>query len=159
MSFDESVPEFRALEITSEVVARRVLELQHVSYQIEAELIGVPHLPPMLETWQDLAACAETFFGAFVGENLVGVVSYRLEDTVLDVHRVMVRPSFFRRGIARALVEFAMAREDGVRCVIVSTGTRNSPAVNLYLKLGFRAMDDLEVEPGLWITRFEKTVI
>jgi ribosomal protein S18 acetylase RimI-like enzyme len=148
--------EIRALKITQKVVAERVLEIQHASYRIEADLIGFDDLPPLLETWQDLAQSGEVFFGVLIGDDLAGVISYQIQDAVLDIHRVMVHPSFFRRGIGRALVEFVQARESDVQRVIVSTGTRNEPAVNLYLKLGFRAVDDLEVIPGLWITHFEK---
>jgi ribosomal protein S18 acetylase RimI-like enzyme len=110
----------------------------------------------LLETWQDLARSDEVFFGAFIGDDLAGAISYQIHDAVLDVHRVMVHPNFFRRGVARALVEFVEAREPGVQRVIVSTGKRNEPAVNLYLKLGFRAVNDIEVVPGLWITNLEK---
>lgn len=151
--------EIRALEITHRVVAEQVLRIQHASYRLEADLIGFDALPPMLETWQDLAGSGETFFGAFIGKNLAGVISYRLENAVLDIHRVMVHLDFFRRGIAKTLVGFVEAREHGVRRVIVSTGKRNEPAVSLYLKLGFRAVGDLEVVPGLWVTRFEKLLV
>jgi ribosomal protein S18 acetylase RimI-like enzyme len=148
--------EIRALKITDQSVAERVLELQHASYRIEAELTGFPDLPPLLETWQELAESGEVFFGAFSGDALAGAISYKLHGTVLDVHRVMVDPDFFRRGIARALVEFVESQEPDAKRAIVSTGKQNAPAVSLYLKLGFRAVGDLEVAPGLWITRFEK---
>jgi ribosomal protein S18 acetylase RimI-like enzyme len=152
----EIVSPIRKLEITDRVVAEQVLEIQHVSYRIEAELIGFDALPPLLETWQDLAESGETFFGAFVGHDLAGAISYKLQDAVLDIHRVMVHPDYFRRGIAQKLVGFVQAREQDVKRVIVSTGTRNHPAVALYLKLGFRVLGDVEIVPGLWITRFEK---
>ncbi len=148
--------EIRKLEITDRVVAEQVLEIQRTSYRIEAELIGFDALPPLLETWQDLAQSGELFFGAFIGEDLAGVISYKLQDAVLDIHRVMVHPHFFRRGIAQKLVGFVQAREPEAQRVIVSTGTRNHPAVALYLKLEFRVLDNLEVVPELWITRFEK---
>jgi ribosomal protein S18 acetylase RimI-like enzyme len=148
--------EVQKLEITVQSVAERVLEIQHAAYRIEAHLIGFDALPPLLETWQDLAQSGELFFGAFIGENLAGAISYKVENAVLDIHRVMVHPGFFRRGIAQTLVEFVQAREAGVERVIVSTATRNQPAVKLYLKLGFVVASNLEVVPKLWITRFEK---
>ncbi len=152
----EIVSPIRKLEITDRVVAERVLEIQRASYRIEAELIGFDALPPLLETWQDLARSGELFFGAFIGEDLAGAISYKVENAVLDIHRVMVHPDYFRRGIARALIGFVESRELGVERVIVSTATRNQPAVKLYLKLGFSATSSLEVVPKLWITRFEK---
>ena len=156
MKATQGAPEIRALEISNRAVAERVLELQRASYLIEAELIGFPDLPPMLETRRELAESGEIFFGAFDGDRLTGAISYRLDDAVLDVHRVMVDPDFFRRGIAQMLVEFVLAREPSAERAIVSTGERNAPAVSLYLKLGFRAVDVLMVAPGLWIARFEK---
>jgi ribosomal protein S18 acetylase RimI-like enzyme len=148
--------EIRSLEITDRVVAEQVLEVQHASYRIEAELIGFDALPPLLETWQDLAQSGELFFGVLKGHDLAGAISYKVENAVLDIHRVMVHPDYFRRGIAQKLVGFVQAREQDVKRVIVSTGTRNHPAVALYLKLEFRVLDEVEVVPGLWITRFEK---
>ncbi len=150
--------EIRALEITDRVVAEQVLEIQRTSYRIEAKLIGFNDLPPLLETWQDLAESGELFFGAFSGNDLAGVISYKLQDAVLDIHRVMVHPDYFRHGIAQKLVGFVETREPDAKRVIVSTGTRNHPAVALYLKLEFRVLDNLEVVPGLWITHLEKVL-
>jgi ribosomal protein S18 acetylase RimI-like enzyme len=41
------------------------------------------------------------------------------------------------------------------RHVIVSTGRDNGPARTLYEKLGFTKVEDVEVIPGLWTTRYE----
>ncbi|PYE55385.1 GNAT family N-acetyltransferase [Deinococcus yavapaiensis] len=146
-----------SLDITRADVAARVLDLQRQSYEVEAALIGRRDLPPLHETLEDLRACGETFFGVFEREQLAGAVSYkRLGDTV-DVHRVMVRPAYFRRGVARTLVTFVETCEEDARRFVVSTGSLNAPAKRLYAHLGFREMGEREVAPGLTITEFEKT--
>ena len=40
--------------------------------------------------------------------------------------------------------------------MVVSTGRDNTPAVALYLRLGFVADGDEQVPPGLWITHLRR---
>jgi ribosomal protein S18 acetylase RimI-like enzyme len=147
----------RALDLAGPEDAALLLALQLAAYEVEAALIGRRDLPPLHDTVDTLRACGETFCGYFESGELAGAVSYgRLGDTV-DLHRVMVRPASFRRGIARALVAFVEAREADARRLIVSTGSLNTPARRLYTRLGFSEVGEREVAPGLLITLFEKT--
>lgn len=75
---------------------------------------------------------------------------------MLDIHRLVVHPAYFRRGIGQALVRMVEQVEDGIKTIVVSTGAKNIPAKRLYRQLGYSEKGNKEVVPGLVITLFEK---
>ncbi len=150
--------EVRKFDIADPGLAVAVHGLQQASYPIEAKLIGLDTIPPMLDTPETLAACGESFVGCFeAGGRLVGAVSYKLVDggETLDIHRLMVHPDRFRLGIASRLLDSVFALP-GVRKAIVSTGTANAPAVLLYERYGFRPTGLVDIAPDVTVTQFEK---
>ncbi|GHO46981.1 GNAT family N-acetyltransferase [Ktedonospora formicarum] len=136
--------------------AKQLLEVQRAAYFVEAELIGSFAIPALHEDLQALQRCDETFYGYWVNERLVGAISYKKASELLDIHRLVVHPASFRRGIGKALVQFVEHAEEDMERVIVSTGTKNLPAKQLYTQLGFVEVGEKEVIPGLFITLFEK---
>ncbi|HZG55968.1 GNAT family N-acetyltransferase [Paenibacillus sp.] len=113
----------------------------------------------MLDTPETLAACGESFVGCFEADGrLVGAVSYKRVDDggTLDIHRMMVDPERFRRGIASRLLD-AVLSLPGLRHAIVSTGTANTPAVALYERHGFRPVGLVDIAPDVTVTRFSRT--
>lgn len=133
-----------------------ILDLQKTSYAVEAELIGSSDIPPLKDTAETLRRCGETFCGFFAGGRLVGAVSYKRVDGLLDIHRLVVHPDHFRKGIARALLEHIEGIAGTADRVVVSTGAGNDPAKRLYHSLGFKEVREAEVTPGLRVTFFEK---
>lgn len=146
----------RAVDVRDRGFAAELLPLQRRSYGIEAELIGSDAIPPLHESLAQLMACGEQFLGAFNDERLVGAISYRVDADTLDIHRLVVDPDAFRRGIGRALVRAVQALEHAPTRVVVQTGAANEPAKTLYLRDGFTELDGFEPIPGLAIARFEK---
>jgi ribosomal protein S18 acetylase RimI-like enzyme len=69
---------------------------------------------------------------------LVGLISYERENKTLHICRMMVHPDYFRRGIASSLINFVSDLEDDVVKMTVTTGTKNTPAINLYKRHGFK---------------------
>jgi ribosomal protein S18 acetylase RimI-like enzyme len=136
--------------------ALEILDLQTVSYAVEARLIGSWDIPPLKDTVHTLRRCRETFCGYFVQGQLAGLLSYKIEGDVLDIHRLVVRPDHFRKGIARSLIEHVERAAQPASKAIVSTGARNTPARSLYLSMGFEETEEVEVVPGLRVARFEK---
>jgi ribosomal protein S18 acetylase RimI-like enzyme len=134
-----------------------VLGLQRLAYKIEAGLIGVS-IPPLHESLEELQACGEDFHGFFDDGRLLGFISHKLEDNILDIHRVAVHPNAFRRGIAQQLLEFIFKLEPNATRAIVQTGSLNVPACRLYLKNGFTLLETRVVQPGLELTLFAKTL-
>ena len=147
------------IEISQAREASQILELQRLSYRIEADLIGFDAIPALHETLEQLQLCNEMFYGFLEGQQIIGAISFKLEQHTLDIYRMMVHPNHFRKGIARALIEFVMNFELGATRCIVQTGSLNSPAINLYQTLGFRKFEQREVISNLWVTIFEKILI
>lgn len=155
----ESAPiDVRPFDIVDRRLAEAVFGLQQLAYPIEAELIGLDAIPPLLDTPEALQACGESFLGAFeAGNRLVGAISFNLRDDgrTLDIHRMMVHPERFRRGIATKLLDAALGLP-GLAKALVSTGTKNDPAVALYERRGFVPTGLVEISPGVTITEFVK---
>jgi ribosomal protein S18 acetylase RimI-like enzyme len=148
--------EFARLDLGDRAIAMEVLDVQRRAYRIEADLIGSDAIPPLRETLEELQACGETFLAAIDDGEIVGAVSWRLVDGTLDIHRLVVRPDHFRRGIARSLVRAALEAEPLARQAIVQTGAQNTPAKALYLREGFEHVDDVDVADGIRVSRFRK---
>lgn len=142
-----------ALDVSAPGVAERVVEIQRAAYREEARLIGFDGIPQLMETAADVVAHTDLrWLGAHADETLAGIVAWTLDDRTLEIDRLAVHPSFARRGLGRRLIE---AVPDAPRTV-VSTGAANQPARALYEGLGFGPAGDYEVEPGVWMARYER---
>jgi len=86
-------------------------------------------------------------YGAFVDDRLAGILGLRREDRVKLRHKaliwgVYVAPEFRKRGIARKLMEHALAAAfswDGVLQVNLGVNAANPAARALYESVGFEA--------------------
>ncbi|WNV86537.1 GNAT family N-acetyltransferase [Umezawaea sp. Da 62-37] len=137
------------LDLSDDDTLRGLWQLQRAAYAVEARLIGFDAIPPLHETPDELRACGESFLGT---EGLTGAVSWeRLEDGTLDICRLVVHPSAHRSGIASALLDALDALEPADRTV-VSTGTANLPAMELYRRRGFVPTGTRELAPGVTMT-------
>ena len=138
--------------------AKSVLDLQIASYKIEAELIGFYEIPPLKDTIDSLKVCDEIFYGYRINGILAGIISYKIIENILDIHRVAIHPLFFRMGIAGKLLNFIEGLESNINKIVVSTGKENLPAVNLYLKNDYKKKNDIEISKDIYITEFEKVM-
>lgn len=144
------------LDLQDEQTVQKLWNMQQRAYRIEAEIIGTEDIPPLRESVEQLRACGETFYGYIEGGELAGAVSFLIEGDTLDIHRMIVDPIHFRKGIASQLL--ASVHEHGSSKIIVATGSLNEPAVRLYGRHGFTLTDKKEVKPGLWLSFFEKRI-
>ncbi|KOV76813.1 hypothetical protein ADL03_43745 [Nocardia sp. NRRL S-836] len=139
------------MDLTDDAVLRELWTVQRLAYAVEAELIGFDGIPPLHESLDELRACGETFLGLYDDEGLVGAVSYVLDGSVIDIHRLVVHPRAHRRGIATKLLD---ALPPGPQ--VVSTGSRNEPALRLYRNRGFAETGRQEVAPGVELTHLAR---
>jgi ribosomal protein S18 acetylase RimI-like enzyme len=147
----------RPLDVRDRALAERLLEIQHRAYAVEAELIGFDGIPPLQEDLAGLMSSTEHWLGRYVDTGLVGAVAYEFPDPdTVDITRLIVDPAHARKGYGRALLEHLDQLEP--RPVsLVSTGTANTPAVNLYKSRGYHETARTEVAPGVTVTQFRRS--
>lgn len=149
----------RKIDITDPIFAKEVLNIQIPSYKVEAKLIGFDEIPPLKDTVDSLQKCGENFYGYYINDKLSGVISIKIENGVMDVHRLFVHPKHFRKGIAKMLLDFVETNETGFETIIVTTGSHNVPAINFYQKNGFSKTKEIKVAERLSVTLFDKKII
>ncbi len=148
--------EIRPLDLGDPETLAEIVRVQRASYRVEADLIGFDGLPPLRETPAELAAVPESFLGAFEDGRLLGAVSFKRDRTWVDIHRLVVDPSAFRRGVATRLLDALDQLHADAAYTTVATGEQNAPAVALYERRGFHAVGRTAVAPGIRIVRFER---
>jgi ribosomal protein S18 acetylase RimI-like enzyme len=154
----EHRPEMLALDVDDDL-ARAVLALQREAYAVEAALIGSDGIPALTETLEQLRDAGETWLGIFDHGGLAGAVAWqRLDDGTIDICRLVVAPRAFRGGVASALLD-ELDRRYGGHPMIVSTGSGNEPALELYRRRGFSPVRQREAAPGLMVTELARRAI
>ncbi|WP_144512615.1 N-acetyltransferase [Bacillus sp. FJAT-22090] len=133
--------------------AEQMLAVQLPAYQIEAELIQFDGIPQLNDTPQSIMISEEIFLGYFEHSALAGFLSYTETDELIDICRLVVHPSHFRKGIASSLLKHLLSTKKMHQGVIVATGAKNKPAIKLYEHFGFAKMKEIEVEPNFFITQ------
>lgn len=102
--------------------------------------------PDLAQTAARLAANDDRyFFGAFQGEQLVGIVRLSRYEAVNEKHRaylggLFVLPAFRGTGCGKALVRAALVRASalpGIRRINLSVVSRQEAAIRLYQSFGF----------------------
>lgn len=134
--------------------AERLLLVQRAAYAAEAELMGFDGIPPLHETLAELLEAEhQHWLGRFDGPTLVGGLAWEEDGAAgIDLLRLAVAPSVWRRGHATALLDAFDDLADP-RPVSVATGSANAPALALYERRGFRATGEEEIAPGVRLTR------
>ena len=148
----------KQFDIRLPINAEKLLEIQMPAYKVEAEIIGYDDIPPLKDTVNTLKQCEETFFGYYINEELCAAISVKVIDNEVDIHRLIVHPDHFRKGIAQKLLTF-IERQFDKRIIIVATGSKNKPAITLYKKNGFRITKEIQVNEHLSLTYFEKKLL
>jgi ribosomal protein S18 acetylase RimI-like enzyme len=137
-------------------IAEQIYQLQQAAYTVERDLIAYPDFPPLRVSAADIQHESGSFLGAWNAAQLVGILSYTMTSHLLDIGRLIVHPSTFRRGVASQLLtaveRYATARQH----LTVSTAEKNYPAVALYLKHGYSVLQRSELPDGLALVRFIK---
>ncbi|GAE31629.1 GNAT family N-acetyltransferase [Alkalihalobacillus hemicellulosilyticus] len=145
----------KIIDINNSKYAEDVLNVQILSYRVEAEIIGSYEIPPLKDTVYTLQHCDETFFGYYENKELCGAISLKVVDDEIDIHRLIVHPNHFRKGIAQLLLNFIESKYE-VKKIKVATGSKNSPAVRFYKKNGFQDIKEIMVNEQISLTFFEK---
>ncbi|WP_439022065.1 GNAT family N-acetyltransferase [Bacillus thuringiensis] len=138
-------------------VATSILQVQIPAYTIEANYINSTAIPRLYDTVNDIQNCGETFYGYFFENKLVGFISFIQEENLIDIHRLVVSPDFFQKGVATKLLLYIFNMFPSSMTYIVQTGKANTPAITLYKKHGFITVSDTILPDGIILTQLKKT--
>ena len=137
-----------------------ILRLQKLAYQSEARLYNDWSLPPLVQTIEELHAEFETtrFLKATDGERLVGSVRTKFNAGTVEIGRLIVDPSYQRRGIGAELLRRAEGCFAGARRFELFTGSRSEGNLKLYERNGYAVTGTRSFSPTVSITFMEKHV-
>ncbi|EJS56722.1 N-acetyltransferase [Bacillus cereus] len=144
------------LHSSSFEVASSILQVQIPAYKVEAIYLNSTAIPRLYDTVNDIQSCDETFYGYFSENKLVGFISFMQEEQRIDIHRLVVSPDFFQKGIATKLLLYIFNMFPSSMTYIVQTGKANTPAITLYKKHGFITVSDTILPNGMILTQFKK---
>ncbi|WHY27205.1 GNAT family N-acetyltransferase [Bacillus wiedmannii] len=145
------------LNATSYEVAATILQVQIPAYKIEANYLNSTAIPRLYDTVNDIQNCGETFYGYFSENKLVGFISFIQDEQLIDIHRLIVSPDFFQKGIATKLLIYIFNMFPSSTTYIVQTGKANTPAIALYKKHGFLEVTDIKITDRMILTQLKKT--
>ena len=151
--------------IATEDEAERILKLQYLCYQSEAELYGDWAIEPLTQTLDSLQTELKErhVLVARLGDEVVGSVRGWVDsDGVGRIGRLCVHPRMQRHGLGSRLVrgmEQTLSSGDApVRSFRLFTGHRSLGNLRLYQRLGYRQTEVEKVNGSLSFIAMEKQV-
>ncbi|MEZ4672069.1 MAG: GNAT family N-acetyltransferase [Anaerolineae bacterium] len=146
----------RPINLNDDHENEQLIAVQQAAYRVEAALIQFDDIPPLFDTVETLRASHETFYGYFMEGELAGMIAYQYDGETLDIYRLAVNPAHFKQGIASALLRCIETVEPDVHRVIVSTGSLNTPARQLYARHDYLLLGEQLIADGVYISHYEK---
>ena len=137
----EQAFEVTLLQHATPEVAAAIHHVWVPAYSQEAALLGVQHLPPLLQSVSDIQLSADLFYGAWHNDQLLGVISLGPDEDPqqLCINCLVVHPAHQRQGIARLLLQ-TLLHQAPAAVFVVSTAAANTPAMVLYGGFGFEVV-------------------
>ncbi|MER5885846.1 GNAT family N-acetyltransferase [Streptomyces sp. NPDC001941] len=142
--------------------AERILKLQYLCYQREAEIYGDWSIEPLTQSLDDLRA--ELARGhalvARLGDEVVASVRGEAGgDGTAKIGKLIVHPRLQRHGLGGRLldaIEAHFAGEPAAKRFQLFTGHRSEGNLRLYRKKGYEAVATRQVGPKLTLVTLEK---
>lgn len=138
-------------------ISKEIYSVFQASYAVEAKLLQVKDFPPLKRPIESLLKSSHDFYGFFESDELAGVIEVELTDTHTDIHSLVVKPTFFRRGIGKRLMLYVLDQFDST-LFVVETGAKNTPAIELYKMLGFKEVKQWDTDFGVRKVLFERRI-
>ena len=137
-----------------EEVAEQLYSIWQASYPIEKEMIGAEVFPPLDRTVLDFQSTENVFYAYIVKDEFAGVIEVARIEDYIHLQSLVVHPAHFRKGIATALIKYAMKTHTSAK-YSVETGFENVPAKRLYESFAFRETKVYDTGYGVKKIRFE----
>lgn len=133
------------LEPISPAHAGEVLTIQRAAFVSEAQIYGDPHMPPLVQTLEELETELEDADGwvARVDGRVVGAIRTREADGVLLIGRIAIAPDMQGAGIGQRLLEAAEQHSTAAEAELF-TGSLSEANLRLYERCGYVETERVE---------------
>ena len=138
----------------------KILQLQYIAYQSEAELFGSRDIPPLKQTLDELIEEYHTgIFLKMVSDDgtIIGSVRAKESDGTVYIGKLMVHPDCRGHGYGSSLLSEMETCFPGKRYELF-TSTRSKDNIRLYRRLGYREFSRKAVNDELVFVYMEKIV-
>ena len=139
---------------------KSILDLQHLAYQSEAQLVGDTNIQPLTQNLNEIQKEFNImkFFKAVTEDGtIIGSVRVYSNDGTLHIGKLMVHPSLQGRGIGTQLLNHIETACPHTRYELFTSfkSTRN---IQLYERLGYRRFTEKKMPDGLTFIYLEKII-
>lgn len=139
-------------------VAINIRSVFQESYAVEAKLLNAIDFPPLKRSLENYIESDNDFFGYIKDQELAGIIEIKHHTGFTHIQSLVVKPHYFRQGIAQKLMEFVL-NSYNLKPIIVETGIKNTPAIQLYKKYNFIEVKQWDTDHGVRKIRFERAPI
>ncbi len=143
------------LDITNEEIANQILDISLKAYREESKIIDYQDFPPLKEKLETLMKSKTSFYGYLENEKILGAIEIETKSSSAWISRLVVEPKNFKKGIASSLLTEVL---NIFQTLHVGTAEKNSPAINLYKKFGFKykATKIVGLPPVNWVVYYKQ---
>jgi ribosomal protein S18 acetylase RimI-like enzyme len=130
--------------------AGKILEIQKLAFQSEAEIHQKFTIPPLVQTIDSIREDFLNFhfYKAVLNGRIVGSVKVRsIDDNSLLIGRLVVHPDYQSMGIGKQLMQFIENAYRNATSYILFTAEKSLRNVNFYTHLGYKITGNY-TEPG-----------
>jgi ribosomal protein S18 acetylase RimI-like enzyme len=138
--------------------AEKILALQKLAYQSEAELYNDFNIPPLLQTLESIGNDFENqfFLKAVIDRRIIGSVRAFVKEGTCYIGRLIVRPEFQNRGIGTKLMYEIEKIFNQSKRFELFTGDKSERNLYLYQRLGYRVFKTAKITDQTTIVYLEK---
>lgn len=128
------------------LISSKIYAVFQRSYAVEAAILECDDFPPLKRTIAAIQDSNTQFYGYYDQSELKAVMELEEAEDHVHIRSLTVDPPFFRQGIGFKLLGFVTQKFRKQR-ITVETGNENQPAVDFYIKFGFK-------KDRVWMTAF-----
>lgn len=142
--------------------SEKILSLQKLAYQSEAEIYQDYNIPPLMQTIEEIKRefGVQTFLKASdeKGDIIGSVRAYSKNDSCY-IGRLIVHPEWQGKGIGTKLMSAIEEHFSGVQRYELFTGTKSVGNIRFYKRLGYKPFKEQAVNKSLSLIYLEKSEI
>jgi len=136
----------------------KILELQKMAFQEEAQIYDQFHIPPLTQTLENIQEefRQKTFLKALENNRIIGSVRANIKDNTCYIGRLIVHPEFQNQGIGGILMSEIEKLFSHAKRFELFTGNKSEKNIYLYKKLGYRIIKESDGDKDIKLVFMEK---